>query len=88
MNAREFLEEAQKGAVTVTFKKIGTGEIRVMPCTLNRDLSELNVPEQIEQKPESDHYAVWALDKKAWRSFRVDTVVDWYVGMPLKEESL
>ena len=82
MNASEFLKAAQKGAVTVTFKKIGTGEIRVMPCTLNRDLSEQNVPEQIEQSSESEHYAVWALDKKAWRSFRVDTVVDWHEGMP------
>ena len=53
-----------------------------MPCTLNRDLSEQNVPEQIEQSSESEHYAVWALDKKAWRSFRVDTVVDWHEGMP------
>lgn len=82
MNANEFLKAAQKGPVTVTFKKVGTGEIRVMPCTLNRDLSEQNVPEQIEQQPESEHYAVWALDKKAWRSFRVDTVVEWHEGYP------
>lgn len=82
MNKKEFLNAAQKGAVTVTFKKIGTGEIRVMPCTLNRDLSEQNVPEKIEQNSESEHFAVWAIDKKAWRSFRVDTVVDWQIGLP------
>lgn len=82
MNKKEFLNAAQKGAVTVTFKKIGTGEIRVMPCTLNRDLSEQNVPEKIEQNVESEHFAVWAIDKKAWRSFRVDTVVDWREGLP------
>jgi hypothetical protein len=82
MNKKEFLNAAQKGAVTVTFKKIGTGEIRVMPCTLNRDLSEQNVPEKIEQNSDSEHFAVWAIDKKAWRSFRVDTVVDWQIGLP------
>ena len=82
MKTSEFLKAAQKGAVTVTFKKIGTGEIRVMPCTLNRDLSEQNVPESVEQNANNEHFAVWAIDKKAWRSFRVDTVVDWHEGMP------
>ncbi len=29
--------------------------------------------------PESDHVAVWCLDKDAWRSFRVNTVISWEV---------
>ena len=32
-----------------------------------------------KMEPSSDHYAVWALDKNAWRSFRVETVVSWEV---------
>ena len=34
----KLLEALQTGQVTVTFKKIDTGEIRVMPCTLNVDI--------------------------------------------------
>ena len=31
----KLLTALQKGTVQVTFRKIDTGEIRVMPCTLN-----------------------------------------------------
>ena len=77
-----FTKAAAQGPVTVEFKKIDTGELRVMPCTLNRELSEDNVPEVLEQREDNDHFVVWALDKKAWRSFRVETVVKWYEGYP------
>jgi len=77
-----FVKAAQNGVVTVVFKKIYDGEIRVMPCTLNRELSKDNVPEILEQKDVSDNIAVWALDKDAWRSFRTDTVIEWYEGYP------
>lgn len=80
MNQSEFFKAAQQGAVTVEFRKINTNELRVMPCTLNRELSGNNVPEILEQREENEHYAVWALDKKAWRSFRVSTVERWYVS--------
>jgi hypothetical protein len=77
-----FVKAARDGVVTVEFKKIDTGELRVMPCTLNRELSNHNVPEILEQKENNDHLVVWALDKNAWRSFRVETVVKWYEGYP------
>jgi|TARA_R110000868_G_scaffold9000_10_gene45641 hypothetical protein len=80
MNRDEFLKAAQSGTVTVEFRKIDTNELRVMPCTLNRELSGNNVPEVLEQRPDSDHYAVWSIDKQAWRSFRVSTVETWYVS--------
>lgn len=67
-----FVKAARDGVVTVEFKKIDTGELRVMPCTLNRELSNHNVPEILEQKENNDHLVVWALDKNAWRSFRVE----------------
>ena len=79
----DFVKAAKQGVVTVEFNKIGTGELRVMPCTLNRELSNGNVPEVIEQSEQSEHLAVWALDKEAWRSFRVSTVVKWYEGYPV-----
>lgn len=78
-----FVRAAQEGVVTVVFKKIYDGEIRTMPCTLNRELSNGNVPELIEQSDTSDNIAVWAMDKEAWRSFRVDTVIEWYRGEPV-----
>ena len=77
-----FTDAARKGIVTVEFNKVDTGELRVMPCTLNVELSGHNVPEILEQREESDHLVVWSLDKQAWRSFRANTVVKWYEGAP------
>lgn len=74
-----FIDAAKKGVVTVEFTKIDTGELRVMPCTLNPELSNHNVPEILEQREDNEHIVVWSLDKNAWRSFRVETVIDWYV---------
>ena len=76
-----FVDAAKQGVVTVVFDKINDGGRRVMPCTLNTELSNHNVPEILEQREkESEHLVVWCLDKEAWRSFRVDTLVEWYVG--------
>ena len=77
-----FIKAAQNGVVTVEFTKIDTGELRVMPCTLNRELSDNNVPEKLDIQEDSEHYAVWSMDKQAWRSFRVNTVKTWYEGYP------
>jgi len=75
------IEALQKGTVTVTFQKIDSDEIRVMPCTLNPIVLKANgVNTVIESvNPDTDHVAVWALDKDAWRSFRVETVLGWEV---------
>lgn len=77
-----FLSAAKEGVVTVEFNKIDTGELRVMPCTLNTVLSNNNVPEIVEQQESNDHLVVWSMDKEAWRSFRVNTLVRWYQGEP------
>jgi hypothetical protein len=84
-NPEKFLAEAKAGVVTVAFRKIDTNELRVMPCTLNKELSDNNVKE-INVDPASHHFAVWCLDKNAWRSFRVSTVEDWYTGYPTEVE--
>ena len=57
-----------------------------MPCTLNNKLSNGKVPESMNQNVNNDEFAVWSLDKNAWRGFRASTVEDWYEGYP-KEES-
>ena len=78
---QQLIEALLKGTVTVTFQKIDSDEIRVMPCTLNPAVLEANgiVSEVKAVKPESDHIATWALDKEAWRSFRTSTVLGWEV---------
>jgi hypothetical protein len=65
--------------VSVVFKK-KDGTERTMLCTLKAE--HLPVVEKHEddeakkEKKQSDtNIAVWDLDKKAWRSFRIDSVV-------------
>ena len=82
-NIVQFLKEAKEGIVTVEFQKIDSEEIRVMPCTLNNELSGNKVPGPMNQGVENDHFAVWCLDKNAWRSFRTNTVIRWYTGEPM-----
>lgn len=71
----------QQGVVTVTFQKIGSDEVRVMPCTLNPSILEANgcTITVDGQKPETEHIVAWSLDKDAWRSFRANTVMSWEV---------
>jgi hypothetical protein len=72
---KEILLEALKNNVcTVTFTKV-TGETRVMPCTLKEDI----IPKSQHsgtKKPNDSIISVWCTDKSAWRSFRVENVLD------------
>jgi len=72
-----FIDEAKKGIVTVEFRKIDTDELRIMPCTLNSETAGVDINIK-DYDPMSDNFVVWALDKKAFRSFRVNTVERWY----------
>jgi len=81
-NPDKFLEAARDGIVTVVFEKINDGGTRIMECTLNADTSKGNVGTDFGQQSSSDHLAVWALDRDGWRSFRVNTVTEWYEGKP------
>ena len=76
------LNALKKGVVTVTFKKIGTEEIRVMPCTINEQtLTDAGVKPIVKNIDlDTEHFAACAVDKEAWRSFRLDTVIGWTVG--------
>lgn len=80
MNTKAIVDALKKGVVTVVFEKIDTGETRIMPCTLNNDISETEMV--IKEYSSPDTLIMWALDKKAWRDVRVDTIQDWYEGYP------
>lgn len=77
----QLIQALLKGTVTVTFQKVDSDEVRVMPCTLNPAILEANgIKSEVKSiNAESDHIATWALDKEAWRSFRTSTVLGWEV---------
>ena len=74
MDRNILLEALKKHECTVTFTKVN-GETRVMPCTLKEDLVPKVEPKGTK-KPNEAVVSVWCLDKKEWRSFRLDNVVD------------
>lgn len=76
------IKELKKGVTTITFKKIDTGEIRVMPCTLNKDLMSLNSFSLENINSQSKSIVVYALDKKDIRDVMVDTIQSWHPGSP------
>lgn len=76
----EFLKE---GKVTVTFTK-KDGTLRVMNCTLSKDLVTLNPPTPNVVKPtrkeNPNQIRVYDLDAEGWRSFNYDTLIE--VSLP------
>jgi len=80
METKKIVDALKKGVVTVVFEKLDTGETRIMPCTLNNDISETEMI--IKEYSSPDTLIMWALDKKAWRDVRVSTIIDWYEGYP------
>ena len=74
----ELIEALNKGVVVISFKKIDTDEIRVMPSTLNEDLMP-KVSKILNISSESATIVVWSLDKNAWRDIRSDTITEWRV---------
>ena len=74
MDRNILLDALKNHECTVTFTKV-SGETRVMPCTLKEDVIP-KVKHKGTKKPNEAVVSVWCLDKKEWRSFRVDNVVD------------
>lgn len=77
----EFIKLLKEKVVTVKFKKKDES-IRKMTCTLSEDY--LPEPEEIiegqekrTKKENPNTLPVWDLEKLAWRSFRVDSVVEY-----------
>ena len=80
MNSQKIIDALHKGVVTIVFEKIGTGEIRTMPCTLNNDISKQKL--EIKKYSSEETIICYGLDVDAWRDVRVDTIKDWYQGYP------
>jgi hypothetical protein len=77
----ELIKLLKEKVVTVKFKK-KDDSIRKMICTLSEDY--LPEPEEIiegnekrTKKENPNTRPVWDLEKRAWRSFRVDSVVEY-----------
>ena len=69
------VESLRNNILEVTFTKVD-GEQRIMPCTLRPEM--LPVREQGEaavSSPNRNVIRAFAIDKQAWRSFRVDSVL-------------
>ena len=80
METKKIVDALKKGVITVVFEKLDTGEIRTMPCTLNNDISGVEM--KINGYSSPDTLIMWGLDVKAWRDVRVNTIKDWYEGYP------
>jgi len=78
----------RNGVCTVTFTKVN-GDTRVMKCTLNTSFmpdNQLPTPpdEQAEESANSlatGVIRVFDTEALGWRSFRVNSVTDFYVGV-------
>ena len=68
----------RQGICDVTFAKVD-GEIRVMPCTLRADLlpeaKQKDLTFETIRERKDNVLSVWCTDKAAWRSFRVENVI-------------
>lgn len=71
----ELLEALKRGKCFITYKKIDSGELREMECTLDPDLIPRGL--KINQNSDGSNIVVWCIDKNAWRSFRVNTMKGW-----------
>ena len=81
---KDLIDALRKDIVTVVFEKIDTGEIRIMPCTLNNDIHKQKIT--IGNYTSPDVILMYALDKQAWRDVRINTIKEWYIGMPKEEK--
>jgi hypothetical protein len=80
INKDEIKNQLKTNIGTIKFKK-KDDSVRIMKCTLSEELlpeSDFN-PETYKSKksPNSDSLAVWDLEKLAWRSFRLDSVLEY-----------
>ena len=83
-NTEEFKEEFKKNLKTSTakikFRKIDQS-IREMSCTLSETLlPKMEIKEGYVPKIKTDNLnslRVWDLDKQSWRSFRLDSLLEY-----------
>jgi hypothetical protein len=76
LSESKILELLQQHDCEVTFRKVD-GDLRVMPCTLRPEaLPKKPVTEGTRTKtPVPGVLSVWCLDRREWRSFRINNVI-------------
>ena len=74
----DLLKALKQWECIITYKKLDTGELREMHCTLNPEIAP-KAAIMGEQDPKSDNIVVWCRDKNDWRSFQVDTMSGWVI---------
>ena len=84
MIGKDLFDALREGVVTVEFTKLDTGELRVMPCTLNNEISGQKL--EIKSYNTNDTMVMYGLDVKAWRDVKIDTIHKWYPGYPQDKE--
>jgi len=80
-------EKLESDRCWVTFRKVN-GDLRTMWCTLKKEyLPEQKDISEVINKPEDDPktIAVWDLEKQAWRSFRIESVVRFEINSYLHQ---
>ena len=77
---KNLIDALYKGIVTIEYTKVDSGEHRIMPGTLNKDIHKQTM--EIKRYDSPDTILCYGLDVKAWRDVRVDTIQDWYEGYP------
>ena len=79
MQKSDIVSALQSNICDVKFIKVN-GEERLMRCTLKEDMLPEPVASDAEinrnRAPNDSVQVVWDLDKKAWRSFRIDSVLE------------
>lgn len=79
----------KQGICDVTFTKVN-GELRTMPCTLRADLlpesKQKDLTFETIRERKDNVLSVWCTDKAAWRSFRVENVIQ--VDPKVEDENL
>lgn len=68
---KSLIEDLEQAVVEVTFKKVN-GDERIMNCTLQKKIIPETDP--ANKKNNDEIIPVWDIEKRAWRSFRLDSV--------------
>jgi hypothetical protein len=74
----EFRNILKENTLFVHFKKVD-GTERKMNCTLNEKYLPKVEKKEPQKTPNEDVVVVWDLDKKAFRSFRFDSLIEFVV---------
>lgn len=81
IDKNKLIETLRKKYVNVTFTKTD-GSQRKMTCTLHEDVVKPYEPKTEKKKQKKDDpnlVAVWDVEKDAFRSFKLDSVIDYQV---------